>query len=112
MVYQAAEQGYPRAQQLLGECYENGYGVEQDEAKAAELYQLAHRAGYVPATCALGTCYEYGDGVEKDLDKAVELYCKAQFDYLGKGEQFRENYERLRDAMSMAAEYRGDADAG
>ena len=39
------------AQQLLGECYENGYGVEQDEAKAAELYQLAHRAGYVPATC-------------------------------------------------------------
>ena len=46
------------------------------------------------------------------VDKAVELYCKAQFDYLGKGEQFRENYESLRDAMSMAAEYRRDGDAG
>lgn len=56
-----------------------------------------------------------GISAQKDdalTDKAVELYCKAQFDYLGKGEQFRENYERLRDAMSMASEYRGDADAG
>lgn len=39
------------------------------------------------------------------MDKAVELYCKAQFDYLGKGEQFRKNYEDLRDAMSMAEVY-------
>lgn len=39
-------------------------------------------------------------------DKAVELYCKAQFDYLGKGEQFQQHYERLRDAMSMAGEYK------
>ena len=52
-------------------------------------------------------------GVDNALvDKAVELYCKAQFDYLGKGERFRENYEGLRDAMSMAAEYRRDGDAG
>lgn len=40
------------------------------------------------------------------VDKAVELYCKAQFDYLGKGEQFLEHYERLRDAMSMAGAYK------
>lgn len=56
-----------------------------------------------------------GVSPEKDdalTDKAVELYCKAQFDYLGKGEQFRENYERLRDAMSMSGEYRRDADEG
>ena len=39
-------------------------------------------------------------------DKALELYCKAQFDYLGKGEQFQQHYERLRDAMSMAGEYK------
>ena len=39
-------------------------------------------------------------------DKAVELYCKAQFDYLGRGEQFLKNYENLRDSMSMAEEYR------
>lgn len=39
-------------------------------------------------------------------DKAIELYCKAQFDYLGKGEQFQNNYEKLRDSMSLAEKYR------
>lgn len=39
-------------------------------------------------------------------DKAIELYCKAQFDYLGKGEQFQNNYEKLRDSMSLAGNYR------
>lgn len=49
-----------------------------------------------------------GIDAEKDnalMDKAVELYCKAQFDYLGKGEQFRKNYEDLRNAMSMSEAY-------
>ncbi len=40
------------------------------------------------------------------VDKAVELYCKAQFDYLGKGEQFLKNYEGLRDSISMAEGYK------
>jgi len=40
------------------------------------------------------------------LDKAIELYCKAQFDYLGKGEQFLKNYEDLRDAISLSGEYK------
>ena len=39
------------------------------------------------------------------MDKAVELYCKAEFDYLGKGDQFRKNYEDLRTAMSMSEVY-------
>ncbi len=39
-------------------------------------------------------------------DKAVELYCKAQFDYLGKGEQFLMHYEALRNSMSMSEEYK------
>lgn len=39
-------------------------------------------------------------------DKAIELYCKAQFDYLGKGEQFQNNYEKLRDSIVLAEEYR------
>ena len=60
---QAAEQGYPRGMQLLAECYENGYGVEKDEARAVELYTKAREAGYPPASCALGLCYESGTGV-------------------------------------------------
>lgn len=50
-----------------------------------------------------------GIDIQKDdalLDKAVELFCKAQFDYLGKGEQFQKNYESLRDAMSLSGGYR------
>ena len=50
-----------------------------------------------------------GIDVGKDdalMDKAVELYCKAQFNYLGKGEQFLKNSEDLRNAMSMSEVYK------
>ena len=40
------------------------------------------------------------------LVKAAELYCKSEFDYLGKGEKFRKNYEELRTALSMSEEYK------
>lgn len=40
----------------------------------------------------------------KLVDKAVELYCKADFNYQGKSEDFRKNYEKLRDAMSLCEE--------
>ena len=40
------------------------------------------------------------------IDKAIELYCKAQFDYLGKGEQFHKAYEKLIDSMALSEEYR------
>ena len=63
----AADQEYPRAMMLLGECYENGYGIEKDVTKAVELYTKAHEAGHPPATCSLGLCYEVGTGVELSL---------------------------------------------
>lgn len=47
------------------------------------------------------------DTKDNDLiDKACELYVKAQFDYMGKGEQFWGHYEDMRDAMSMTGEYK------
>lgn len=39
-------------------------------------------------------------------NKACELYCKWQQDYQGKADQYKRNYEELRDAMSLAGEYR------
>lgn len=42
--------------------------------------------------------------------KACELYCKWQFDFLGKGEQFKQSYDNLRDAMSLCSTYRSDRD--
>ena len=38
--------------------------------------------------------------------KACELYCKMQYDFDGKGEQFSVHYEKLRDSLSRAEEYR------
>lgn len=61
----------------LGVCYDNGFGVEQDEDRACRLYQESAQQDYAPALCNLGVCYESGQGVEKDLKKAVELYRRA-----------------------------------
>lgn len=38
--------------------------------------------------------------------KACELYNKAEFDYNGKGEQYRKNYKNLKDAMSLSIKYK------
>lgn len=40
------------------------------------------------------------------MDKACELYCKAEFDYQGKGEEYRKKYESLRDSLSLAGKYK------
>lgn len=53
------------------------------------------------------------DNMTSLIAKACELYNKAEFDYLGKGEQFKKNYESLRDSMSLGSDYRkGDDSAG
>ena len=40
------------------------------------------------------------------IDKACELYCKCQQDYQGKADQYKRSYEELRDAMSLAGDYK------
>lgn len=58
------------------------------------------------------TVIEY-DGNEDDFLgnelqlKAIELYIKWQYDFNGKGEQFRKNYESLRDSMALSNLYNG-----
>ncbi len=73
----AANQGHAKAQYSLGVCYEYGYGVRIDLAKATELYTLAAERGVKRAQCNLGVCYIYGNGVEKSITKAVEWFKKA-----------------------------------
>ncbi|WP_297289185.1 head-tail connector protein [uncultured Flavonifractor sp.] len=42
---------------------------------------------------------------------AVKLYARWQFDYRGKGEQYRQAYESLKAVLSLCPEYReGDGD--
>jgi Leucine-rich repeat (LRR) protein len=65
------EQGDDRTQCSLGWCYQNGRGVEKDEACAAELYAKAAERGNAEAQSRLGDCYARGRGVEKDGAEAV-----------------------------------------
>ena len=70
----SAEQGHHRAEFFLGECYENGYGVPRDLAKAVAYYTKAHEAGRADGSFALAACYEQGLGVKADRKRALELY--------------------------------------
>jgi uncharacterized protein len=61
----------------LGLMYEQGYGVNQDKAKAAFCYRKAADRGQVQAQCRLGFLYYQGQGVPRDLQQAAEWYKKA-----------------------------------
>ena len=57
--------------------------MEQDYAKAAELFATVEASenksatGVVAAGYEFGVLYEQGLGVEQDLNKAIELYQEA-----------------------------------
>lgn len=62
---------------LLGEMYEKGNGVQQDDVKAAELYKKACNNKNMKGCGSLGYMYKAGRGVKKDYPKAAELYERA-----------------------------------
>ncbi len=61
----------------LGALYYLGRLVEQDYAKAAELYELAIDMGCCQSIVNLGYVYEYGRLGEPDYRKAYECYSLA-----------------------------------
>lgn len=61
----------------LGQMYAKGIVVEQDKAKALELFETASAAGHAKAAYSLGLMYQRGDSVEQDSAKAAELYEQA-----------------------------------
>ncbi|KAL3880340.1 hypothetical protein ACJMK2_032588 [Sinanodonta woodiana] len=74
----ASEKNDPEAQYSLGLCYEEGWGVEPDECKAAQLYSQAAQSGHDGAMYNLGIFQQYGlGGLPEDLVSAKELFKKA-----------------------------------
>lgn len=73
----AANHGNPTAQQVLGDAYFHGKGVDKDLAKAAYWYRKAAEQGYAIAQLELGCVYYSGKGVEKDHTKAAYWFRKA-----------------------------------
>jgi TPR repeat protein len=69
-VFDAANSWY-----LLGFCYYEAIGVEQqDKMKAVHYYKLAFEKNHALAQCALGNCYDVGDGVKQNIPKALSYY--------------------------------------
>jgi TPR repeat protein len=62
---------------MLGVMYFNGQGVEQDYARAFELYTQAADKGSPWAPYNLGDMYRLGKGVNEDREMAIKWYRKA-----------------------------------
>ncbi|MBQ1466141.1 MAG: sel1 repeat family protein [Eubacteriaceae bacterium] len=74
----AAEMGNKYAQNLLGECYMLGDGVEMDFEKAFSWFEKAAQQDYAPAQVSIGQFYENGwDVVPEDKEEAVCWFTKA-----------------------------------
>lgn len=73
----AALQSHPKALYHLYFKYEEGIGVERDEARGVSLLTQAAERGDAHSQWRLGLKYERGEGVEIDYSKAMEWYEKA-----------------------------------
>ena len=69
-----AELGDVEAQYNLGVMYDEGAGVEQDLAIAADWYRKAAEQGFIDAQTNLGTMYYYGQGVPCDYHEAAKWF--------------------------------------
>lgn len=68
---------YWRALYDLGEAYQEGYVVNQDEARAYLCFQKAAAFHDPRAEYELASCYEEGRGSELNPGKAAEWYTRA-----------------------------------
>lgn len=73
----AAEQGNPGAESELGLLYENGQGVPQNYATAAQWLRKAADQGIAEAQGNLATMYENGLGVSQNYGRAAQWLRKA-----------------------------------
>lgn len=117
----AAKRGDPEAQFQLGQQYDFGQGIEQNDSQALLWYRRAAEQGHPRAQYNLGVMYTNGQGVTKDSRMAVEWYFKAaeqgfaaaQFN-LGwcyrKGEGVEQNESKAFEWYLKAAE-QGESDA-
>ena len=64
------------AQYMLGECYENGNGTDQDHNKF-EFYTKSAEQGNFLAMNNVGNCYYMGEGCDQNYTKAFEWYEKS-----------------------------------
>lgn len=74
----AADGGDPVSQNVIGNLYYLGLGVERDQLLAARWYLKAALKGYVPAQINLGQMFWNGQGVPTRVVKAFGWYHLAR----------------------------------
>jgi len=73
----AAKQGDADGQRCTGDCYDAGWGVEQNYASAFEWYMKAAEQENAVAQLFIGDYFEEGKGRDIDLIQALFWYRKA-----------------------------------
>jgi len=77
-LFQKASTTHAQAMDNLGQCFENGWGVDRNIRRAREMYQLSGENGYIKGWYHLGQLFEKGyPDTPKNDDTAVEWYIKA-----------------------------------
>lgn len=77
VLQKSAAAGDSQAEFALGQAYDFGKGIAQNDTAAYTWYSKSAEQGYAPAQNALGLMYREGRGVEQSKEKAVEWYRKA-----------------------------------
>ena len=73
----AADQGFAKAQTMLGVMYQLGEGATQDYAEAAKWFRKAAKQRFIFAQYDLGKMYAEGRGVEQDYAQAHMWFSSA-----------------------------------
>jgi TPR repeat protein len=73
----AASQGFAPAQNNVGTCYERGFGVKADLAKAAQWYEKGAKGGDAFAQRNLAALLMDGNGVPRNLATGLDWLKKA-----------------------------------
>jgi TPR repeat protein len=71
---EGCKQGNMRACLSLGSALDEGIGAEENDARAAVLYEQSCTGGVTGACLLLGLMYHFGEGVTKDASRAAALF--------------------------------------
>jgi TPR repeat protein len=73
----AAQAGVPEGMNMLGRCFENGWGIATDFAEAVRCFRGAAEAGFDWGQYNLANMYLRGDGIAEDRAEALRWYHAA-----------------------------------
>lgn len=106
-----SREGVPDALNMLGQMYENGWGVEEDRAKAIDLYKRGANQGHLESVNSLRRMknVEYRKELEEIEPRAKEGDARAQNRL---GEMYEFGYGVERNPLEAYNWYRRAADQG